>query len=112
MIVALLLTGIGFDHGSTAFAFQDAAVEPAMPTDPSPSIAKPTDVAPPAAPREAADDLPVQKNFLQWLIDASGPFGACIFVESFLMVAVIIICLLQIRRPNFMPPDFVTEFEE
>ena len=112
MIVAALLTGFGIDHDSTALAFQDAAVESAMPTDPASPIAKPADAGQPAAQREAADDLPVQKNFLQWLIDASGPFGACIFVESFLMVAVIIICLLQIRRPNFMPPDFVTEFEE
>lgn len=73
------------------------------------------DSAPAAAPKVAAPEQPeappVQKSFLQWLIDASGPFGACIFVESFLMVAIIIMCLLQIRRPAFMPPDFVTEFE-
>lgn len=108
-IVAIaLLAGVT----SPAFAFQEAAVESAMPTEPEPPIAKPADAASPAARTEAADESPSQKSFLQWLVDASGPFGACIFVESFLMVAVIIICLLQIRRPNFMPPDFVTEFEE
>lgn len=66
------------------------------------------------APANAApqpEPVALQKSFLQWLIDASGPFGACIFVESFLMVAIIIMCLLQIRRPVFMPPDFVSEFE-
>ncbi len=30
------------------------------------------------------------KTFLKWLIDASGPFGACVFIESFIMVALII----------------------
>lgn len=76
---------------SSAFAFQDA------PND-----------ALPAAP---AADVQVPKTFLQWLIDASGPFGACVFVESFIMVALIIMCMLQLRRAVFMPPDFLADFE-
>lgn len=68
--------------------------------------------AQPAAPPVAsAGELPQQKTFLQWLIDASGPFGACVFIESFIMVSLIIMCLLQLRRSVFMPQEFLTEFE-
>ncbi len=65
-----------------------------------------------AAVAEEPAEAPLeQKSFLKWLIDASGPFGGLIFLESFIMVAVIIMCILQIRRQNFLPPDFIEEFE-
>ncbi|GDY08435.1 tolQ protein [Planctomycetia bacterium] len=96
LLVSLWLTTCVFDSASSAFAFQNAPNEPM-----------------PAAGQQAAPagDLPVQKTFLQWLIDASGPFGACVFIESFIMVALIIMCLLQMRRSVFMPPEFLSEFE-
>lgn len=89
LLVSLWLTTCVFDSASSAFAFQNAPNEPM-----------------PAAGQQAAPagDLPVQKTFLQWLIDASGPFGACVFIESFIMV-LIIMCLLQMRRSVFMPPN-------
>lgn len=85
-----LIVGL-FPLASTALAFQNA------PND--------------ALPATPAADLPVPKTFLEWLIDASGPFGACVFIESFIMVALIIMCLLQLRRAVFMPPDFLADFE-
>lgn len=60
---------------------------------------------------EAPADTPEQKTFLKWLIDASGPFGACIFVESFIMVTLMIMCILQFRRENFLPPELIEELE-
>lgn len=82
-------------------------VTPASAFQNTPNEAMPA-AEPPAAP---VGDLPAQKTFLQWLIDASGPFGACVFIESFIMVSLIIMCLLQLRRSVFMPPDFQSEFE-
>lgn len=109
---------ICFTNGPMAFAFQDAeskeakatnnAMPPEMPSEP---VAKPAEIAPPTPVDGAGGDLSAQKSFLQWLIDASGPFGGCIFVESFIMVALIIMCVLQIRRQNFLPPEFITGFE-
>lgn len=100
LVVSLSLTA-GLTHFALpAFAFQNTANE-AMP-DAGPTAAQP------AAPD---GNLPVPKTFLQWLIDASGPFGACVFLESFIMVSLIIMCLLQLRRSVFMPPEFLSEFE-
>lgn len=100
VLVSLALTAGFFDFATPVFAFQNAPNE-AMPAAGQPD-------AQPAAP---AGDLPATKTFLQWLIDASGPFGACVFIESFIMVALIIMCLLQMRRSVFMPADFLSEFE-
>ncbi len=100
LLVSLSLTACLVHFASPAFAFQNVPDE-AMP-------AAGQAAAQPAAP---AGDLPVTKTFLQWLIDASGPFGACVFIESFIMVSLIIMCLLQMRRSVFMPPEFLSEFE-
>ncbi|MBC7820688.1 MAG: MotA/TolQ/ExbB proton channel family protein [Planctomycetaceae bacterium] len=102
LLAVLLAALIGVIHrAAPAVAFQNEANE-AMPA------AEPVKAAP---ANEPAADVPQQKTFLKWLIDASGPFGACIFVESFIMVALIIMCLMQIRRTVFIPPDFLSEFE-
>ncbi len=103
LLVMVLFAAIAMTVGSmNAFGFQDSM------GDGAPAAAN--QKVPANAPAQSEPSA-VPKSFLQWLIDASGPFGACIFVESFLMVAIIIMCLLQIRRPVFMPPDFVSEFE-
>ena len=77
----------------------------------TPSDAMPVAQPQTAQPAAPAGELPLPKTFLQWLVDASGPFGACVFIESFIMVALIIMCLLQMRRSVFMPADFLSEFE-
>lgn len=106
VLVAALLTCLlsVFHRGVPAFAFQNEANE-AMPA------AEPAKPAKAAPAEEPAADLPQQKTFLKWLIDASGPFGACVFIESFIMVALIIMSLMQLRRTVFMPPEFLSEFE-
>ena len=100
----LVLAASALIPAAQAVAFQNAP-DAAMPAA-APPAAQPA--AQPAAP---GGDLPVPKTFLQWLIDASGPFGACVFIESFIMVALIIMCLLQLRRSVFMPPEFLSDFE-
>lgn len=96
---------------SSVAVVQNASNE-AVPTAEPPAMASPapTPAADPPAAEPVADE-PEQKTFLKWLIDASGPFGGCVFVESFIMVTLIIMCVLQLRRSVFMPPEFLADFE-
>lgn len=117
-VVVLGFTLICLVSTTTTVAFQDTDAkdavgdDKAMPVEmPAEPVMKPAEVAPAAPVDVVGGDQPTQKNFLEWLIAASGPFGACIFVESFIMVALIIMCLLQIRRQNFLPPEFITGYE-
>ena len=67
-----------------------------------------------ADPAPAQDDAPVkQRNFLSWMIDALGWFWLLVFAAlSFVMVALIMMNLLQVRRDVLLPNDFVEEFEQ
>lgn len=56
----------------------------------------------------AAEDL----NFLTWMIQASGTFGLLILLLSFIMVALIMMNILQVRRDNFVPQAFIESFEQ
>ncbi|MDB4742952.1 MotA/TolQ/ExbB proton channel family protein [Planctomicrobium sp.] len=94
----------------SGWAYQDAAEEPAA--------AAPAE---PAAEPAAADDKKAEEKdeginddqtFLQWMIAASGAFGAVLLLVSFIMVAVIMMNLLQVRRDNLLPEGFVAAFEE
>lgn len=74
------------------------------------------EAAPPAAPAptEAADPAAARKSesFLSWMIRASGVFGFLILLISFVMVALIMMNVLQVRRSNFLPQDFIEAFEQ
>ena len=48
-----------------------------------------------------------QRNFLTWMIEASGTFGLLILLLSFIMVALIMMNILQVRWDNFVPQAFV-----
>ena len=52
------------------------------------------------------------RSFLGWLIEASGIFGLILLILSFIMVALIMMNVLQVRRDNLLPPAFIEEFEE
>ncbi len=62
----------------------------------------------------AADVAPVKsRNFLTWMIDALGWFWLLVFAAlSFVMVALIMMNLLQVRRDVLLPNEFVEEFEQ
>ena len=73
--------------------------------------------AEPAADAPAANTPPVQpvarKSFLSWMIEALGWFWLPIFMLlSFVMVALIMMNILQVRRENLLPTDFIESFEE
>ena len=62
------------------------------------------------AEEDAADKAP--ESFLSWLIRASGAFGFILLALSFVMVALIMMNVLQVRRDILLPPDFIEAFEE
>ncbi|MGQ0637443.1 MAG: MotA/TolQ/ExbB proton channel family protein [Planctomycetaceae bacterium] len=69
-----------------------------------------------AAGRGGADpgtaELPPEESWLTWLVNASGPFGAMIGIESVILVALIVTNILQLRMQVFVPPEFVEAFEQ
>ena len=52
------------------------------------------------------------KSFLTWMIEASGVFGLIILLLSFIMVALVMMNVLQVRRDNFVPQEFIESFEQ
>ena len=67
------------------------------------------------APAEESSDSTEGKsrNFLTWMIEALGWFWMLVFAAlSFVMVALIMMNLLQVRRDVLLPNDFVEEFEQ
>jgi biopolymer transport protein ExbB len=61
---------------------------------------------------EKADAPAGKRSFLGWLIEASGFFGLILLILSFIMVAVIMMNILQVRRDVLMPPEFIETFED
>lgn len=63
-----------------------------------------------AAPAAAAPQP--GRSYLMWIIVASGPFGACIAIESFVLVALISMNMMAFRRENFLPAALIESFEQ
>ncbi|MDB5390354.1 MAG: MotA/TolQ/ExbB proton channel [Planctomycetaceae bacterium] len=62
---------------------------------------------------DAKADAPVERrSYLMWIMIASGPFGACIAIESFTLVALIAMNIMQFRRDNFLPAALIEAFEQ
>ncbi|MCH2212689.1 MAG: MotA/TolQ/ExbB proton channel family protein [Fuerstiella sp.] len=66
-----------------------------------------------AAPVQETDDQPAtSRNFLTWMIEALGLFWMFVFSGlSFVMVALIMMNLMQVRREVLLPNEFVEDFE-
>ena len=97
---------------SAAWAFQEEeATEEAAADEPA---AAPADDAGEDASEDEEEDGPPakRKSFLSWLIEASGWFGAVLLALSFIMVALIMMNVLQVRRDNLLPPSFIESFEQ
>lgn len=96
LLLVLLTVGIiGLVTPRSGWAFQDAA----------------GDGAAAAAPAEEPPAVPQTESFLSWMVRASGMFGAVLLLLSFLMVAIIMMNVLQVRRDNLLPPSFIEAFE-
>lgn len=68
--------------------------------------------APPAVAAETDDETFEQKSFLSWMLQANGIFfGPLLLALSISMVALVTLNILQVRRENFIPSNFVNQFE-
>lgn len=56
--------------------------------------------------------IDASQSFLSWMIEASGIFGGLILLLSFMMVALVMMNILQVRRDNFVPQSFIEQFEQ
>ncbi|MEZ6121859.1 MAG: MotA/TolQ/ExbB proton channel family protein [Planctomycetaceae bacterium] len=102
LLLALIVavTSVSVTGSSAAVAQDEGADAAAAPADA------------PAAGGDAAQPRQ-SKNFLAWMIDALGWFWMLVFAAlSFVMVALIMMNLLQVRRDVLLPNDFVEEFEQ
>lgn len=109
MVVALLVSSLGAYVAPTPLFAQDdgeaAATEEGTPADDTAAEAP--------ADGDASDDEDApQESFLAWMIRASGMFGVVLLLLSFIMVAVIMMNVLQVRRDNLLPPAFIEAFEQ
>ncbi len=52
------------------------------------------------------------ESFLSWMIRASGAYGVVLLLLSFMMVAIIVMNVLQVRRENLLPTSFIEAFDE
>lgn len=104
MLTALLVTS----RPLTALAWQDDG-EPAADTTAAPAESAPAASTDPPAEEETSS--PVQESFLEWMLRASGIFGLILLLLSFLMVAIIMMNVLQVRRDNLLPQDFLETFD-
>ncbi|MCA8997941.1 MAG: MotA/TolQ/ExbB proton channel family protein [Planctomycetaceae bacterium] len=92
---------------SVGFAYQDDGADGEQPAPEQPAGGEN------AGGGGAAQDEPEEEQtFLSWMIEASGWWGALLLAVSFVMVAVIMMNLLQVRRDNLLPEAFVAAFEE
>ena len=85
--------------GQTAYAFQDPAPAPAL------AAAAPGETA--TAPSTAPPD-----SFLGYLLQANGwLFGPVFLAMSFILVALILVNIMEVRRDKILPAAFIEDFE-
>lgn len=85
---------------------KDAKAEEPAPDEAATEEGAPEEAAPAAAPPQPG------RSYLMWIIVASGPFGACIAIESFTLVALIAMNIMNFRRDNFLPASLIESFEQ
>lgn len=103
MLILAMLVAV---FPTTGWAFQEEAEAEAA------AAAEPAAAEPAAAPAASPGGDVAEETFLTWMIRASGWFGVILLLLSFIMVAVIMMNLLQVRRDNLLPEGFVAAFEE
>ena len=106
LLLTLTTASIWPAFGTSTRLFADEADPAAAPVVPAADPA-----APPAAGEAAA---PVQsRSFLSYIVRACGWFwGPAFLLVSFILVALIMMNLLQVRRDVLLPTQFVEEFEQ
>lgn len=110
MAVALVIPSLGqsslMAQEETPPAADAAAAPPAADAAPADAAATPAAATDSAAP-------PQSRSFLAYIARACGWFWGPVFLlSSFILVALIMMNLLQVRRDVLLPTAFVEEFEQ
>ncbi|RLT02207.1 MAG: MotA/TolQ/ExbB proton channel family protein [Planctomycetota bacterium] len=106
LLLALTAAAIWPAFGNSTSVFADEAAA-------APAAAPAADVAAAAAPADVTA-APVQsRSFLAYIARACGWFwGPAFLLVSFILVALIMMNMLQVRRDVLLPSQFVEEFEQ
>lgn len=109
LLLALTAASIWPVLGSTTSLFADEVPAPAGAAAPAADPA-----AAPAPADDAGATAPVQsRSFLAYIARACGWFwGPAFLLVSFILVALIMMNMLQVRRDVLLPSTFVEEFEQ
>ena len=110
MAVALVIPSFGqsslMAQEETPPAADAAAAPPAADAAPADAAATPAAATDTAAPQQS-------RSFLAYIARACGWFWGPVFLlSSFILVALIMMNLLQVRRDVLLPTAFVEEFEQ
>lgn len=111
LAVALLVPF--FSQSSVVMAQEETPAAADAAAAPAAADAAPADAA--AAPAAATDSAapPQSRSFLAYIARACGWFWGPVFLlASFILVALIMMNLLQVRRDVLLPTAFVEEFEQ
>jgi len=113
LVAGVLISFSGILQPSSAYAWQEPAVEK-KDDAPKEEPAPPADAGEGAEEADAGNgqDTQITESFLSWMIRASGIFGAILLLLSFVMVALIVMNILQVRRENLLPTSFIDMFED
>ena len=105
LLLALTAASIWPAFGNSTSLFADEA---------DPAAAQAAPAADPAAPPAGDAAAPVQsRSFLAYIARACGwVWGPAFLLVSFILVALIMMNLLQVRRDVLLPTQFVEEFEQ
>ncbi len=110
LMLALLSAGLlGPGMPGPVWAFQDGQ-DSAPADDANAAVPQPAAPIGGAAPAEKTNNIGTE-SFLSWMIRASGIFGAVLLLLSFLMVAIIMMNVMQVRRESLLPAAFIEAFE-
>ncbi len=92
-----------FGNPTRLFAQEDPAAAPAAAPAADPA----------APPADASSAPPASRSFLAYIARACGWFwGPAFLLVSFILVALIMMNMLQVRRDVLLPSTFVEEFEQ
>jgi len=117
-LVTVLAAGLNTLSPTPAWSADEAAEEPAA-SEPAAEeepaaddTATAADAAAEEEEEEAAEETGGERSFLTWLIEASGWFGAVLLFLSFVMVALIMMSIMQVRRDTLLPQSFLDQFDQ
>ena len=115
IMAGLIAYGLSAPGVSTALAFQDKGADAGDGKDAgadAPDAGQDGQAGGDQTDDQAKAEARKNESFLGWMIRASGIFGLLLLLTSFVMVALIVMNMLQVRRDNLLPQRFIEAFQE